>query len=79
MKVYWNKTDISLMADLNGDYRKLDNLLSDTEKKELEWNKGIARLNYEKTKKVLMILFPFLTDEQIVLLIYKGKTISQIL
>lgn len=79
MKILWSKTDISHLADLNGDYRKLDKVLSETEKKECSWKKGINKFNFEQTKRILKILFPFLSDEQVITMLYKDKSITQVI
>ncbi len=78
-KIEWTKTDLANIADLNGDYRKLDKVLSDKEKQKCNWTSGINRFKYTQASMILQCLYPFLKDEQIITLLYKQKTISQIL
>lgn len=78
-KISWTKTDLSHIADLNGDYRKLNSLLSDSEKTKCDWKQGITRFNYNQASTLLKCLFPFLTDEQVITLLYKQKSISQVI
>lgn len=78
-KIEWTKTDLANIADLNGDYRKLDKVLSDTEKQKCNWTSGINRFKYNQASMILQCLYPFLKHEQIITLLYKQKTISQIL
>lgn len=78
-KIEWTKTDIANIAELNGDYRKLDKVLSDEEKQKSNWKSGINRFKHNQASFILQCLYPFLKDEQIITLLYKQKTISQIL
>lgn len=79
LKIEWTKTDLANIAELNGDYRKLDKVLSDEEKQKCNWTSGINRFKHNQATIILQSLFPFLKDEQIITLLYKQKTISQIL
>lgn len=78
-KIIWTKTDIAYIADLNGNYRKLNAALSEAEKEKCNWKEGIGGFNYYNASYIIKCLFPFLNDEQIITLLYKQKTISQIL
>lgn len=78
-QVQWTKSDIAHIAELNGDYRKLEKVLSSEEKQKCEWEQGIKRFKYNQAAYILKCLFPFLNDEQVITLLYKQKSISQIL